>query len=791
MVRVFLKGGVWKNSEDEILKAAVQKYGKNQWARVASLLNRKTAKQCKARWHEWLDPSLRKVEWSAADEQKLLELAKLLPSQWKTIAPMLGRSALQCQEHYEYLLDQAAASSTGGASTVTDDLRQRAAAASGLKAGQIDAHPESKPAKPDPIDMDEDELEMLQEARARLANTQGKKAKRKQRERMLKTAKRLADLQKARELKQAGLLAKQGSRKKRRNEIDLAAEVPFYKAPKVGFHDTSDEFVRTERILQKRLQQVDYGKVNESMVRTRDREAAAAQKREQARLKILEISNEKYLKQQQQKDNDEEQNRPIQFRESLKLPPPTTTGADGSSILDDAATLSTRHTRTTPTRAPTQVLVSELGRDARFSRGEGDDEYYYRRDDATTGTIPPPDDQSSVGVSTMMSVREIARRERKLAKLARAKLEAALAALPVPQYEYELAVPETAAASMETDDVVGVQTVVEEDQADIEAAERERQRLDMEKAYRARSSVLQRAELPRPNLDEDPGNAWEKFQGDMAVVNNADDYERNSRQMIADEMKTLIRYDAYAFPPKMEKQKSKKNGSSKKRKASEVVPRDDNGMVVTSLEPIPEDSLDAARQILAEEFAQLMEEKLNTVMQTGTSRDVALDMLVEDNILVSQKGATDFVFVPASNGSRNGWREVNASEPDSDALLIASLRHEFQRLQDATAHLKRKNDKLASKLDIVNGGHRKRADQFRRDILQLHKDLQDAQIQEAVYRQLLQNEMQGGVDRIERLQQEIRELRKAEALLQKRYGDLLIQKKRIQVTTNPVASSGM
>ena len=25
MVRVFIKGGVWKNSEDEILKAAVQK----------------------------------------------------------------------------------------------------------------------------------------------------------------------------------------------------------------------------------------------------------------------------------------------------------------------------------------------------------------------------------------------------------------------------------------------------------------------------------------------------------------------------------------------------------------------------------------------------------------------------------------------------------------------------------------------------------------------------------------------------------------------------------------------
>ena len=38
--------------------------------------------------------------------------------------------------------------------------------------GEIDPNPESKPARPDPQDMDEDELEMLSEARARLANTQ-------------------------------------------------------------------------------------------------------------------------------------------------------------------------------------------------------------------------------------------------------------------------------------------------------------------------------------------------------------------------------------------------------------------------------------------------------------------------------------------------------------------------------------------------------------------------------------------------------------------------------------------
>jgi hypothetical protein len=33
-------------------------------ARISSLLVRKTPKQCKARWYEWLDPSIKKTEWS-------------------------------------------------------------------------------------------------------------------------------------------------------------------------------------------------------------------------------------------------------------------------------------------------------------------------------------------------------------------------------------------------------------------------------------------------------------------------------------------------------------------------------------------------------------------------------------------------------------------------------------------------------------------------------------------------------------------------------------------------------
>ncbi|CAJ2502065.1 Uu.00g049180.m01.CDS01 [Anthostomella pinea] len=244
-----VKGGVWTNIEDEILKASVSKYGLNQWARVSSLLPRKTPKQCKARWNEWLDPSIKKIEWSKEEDEKLLHLAKLMPTQWRTIAPIVGRTANQCLERYQKLLDEAEQrESTGlgltgpeGGETqapTADDVRR-------LRPGEVDPDPESKPAKPDTIDLDEDEKEMLSEARARLANTQGKKAKRKARERQQEESRRLAALQKRRELKTAGINIKVITRKQ--GQMDYNADIPFEKAPAPGFYDTVDEQTLNER----------------------------------------------------------------------------------------------------------------------------------------------------------------------------------------------------------------------------------------------------------------------------------------------------------------------------------------------------------------------------------------------------------------------------------------------------------------------------------------------------------------------------------------------------------------
>lgn len=310
MPRVMIKGGVWRNTEDEIMKAAVMKYGKNQWSRIASLLHRKSAKQCKARWFEWLDPSIKKTEWAKEEDEKLLHLAKLMPTQWRTIAPIVGRTAAQCLERYEALLDQAQRKEDGG--DIADDPRK-------LKPGEIDPNPETKPARPDPKDMDEDELEMLSEARARLANTQGKKAKRKAREKQLEEARRLASLQKRRELRAAGINTRLRYGTRRNRIIDYNKEIPFEKRPAIGFYDTASEHPDANAINFKRL------RMDQVDEKRRDEEESKERKKDK---KILKKQQENSVPAELLNDSE-----PARKRSKLVLPSPQITDQEMEAIV--------------------------------------------------------------------------------------------------------------------------------------------------------------------------------------------------------------------------------------------------------------------------------------------------------------------------------------------------------------------------------------------------------------------------------------------------------------------------
>ena len=266
-----------------------------------------------ARWFEWLDPSIKKTEWARDEDEKLLHLAKLMPTQWRTIAPIVGRTAAQCLERYEYLLDQAQKKEEGDVDGVSaaDDPRK-------LKPGEIDPNPETKPARPDPADMDEDELEMLSEARARLANTQGKKAKRKAREKQLEEARRLAALQKRRELRAAGIGGRKLVRVKR-GQIHYNEEVPFEKKPAPGFYDTSAEGIENQGITFRGLRQHHLDE------KRRDEEESKLRNKDKKKVKEKKENNIP-----QELFNNEE---PAKKRSKLVLPEPQISDMEMESIV--------------------------------------------------------------------------------------------------------------------------------------------------------------------------------------------------------------------------------------------------------------------------------------------------------------------------------------------------------------------------------------------------------------------------------------------------------------------------
>ena len=734
---------------------------------------------------------------------------------------MIGRTAVQCQEHYEKLLDDAAAaagagSGSGGDTSGTASLREQTA----LRPGQIDPHPENKPAKPDPIDMDEDEMEMLQEARARLANTQGKKAKRKQREQILNQAKRLADLQKRRELKQAGLLSSQAKKKssKRKNEIDFGVEIPFHKVAPAGFHDVSNEKDANEMIRQQRLSKINYQQINENLYRTRDKETAMMKQKEINRLRILEQSNEQYLKASSKGATKakEEANQITMFRQPLRLPAPKTTHPEG---LDDETTgynndmesiynnksvssrklatrtlLSDQHgdhdddtmshrtgitTKTTATTLATRKLSrSEMIHQALqlrdHERGptpllynephvDDDDEdhmeeYDPHEEDDRKLPAQPRGTIHDADITNMSqgTIRDIARQQKKSIQEAKAALAQALASLPVPQYEYELALPTTVETATDDEllDSNHMDVDLVPDQAEIEEQQRQERRRNAMKEYEARSSVLKRPDLPRPPLYLCQSVPPAQIQ---MVSNNTEHNE--SSLLVAKEVQTLLVHDATQFPildhsdTLNKKNKKKRNGTDSNQYNTLK-----DTMDIQEFELIPEDALSAAKRMVDEEYAALLQDRIDTIIRDGHASDqtTALQYLTSVNMRVSLAG-----------------------RPETTS--IESLDNEYDMLSEVTQKLKKKNDKIANKLQITNGGYMKRCTELQDQIQQLHTQLLETQTERAVYTTLQSQEVMGYQERVEQLQKQIKSLRSIEAQLQKEYGSIIIEKRRKEV----------
>ncbi|XP_058470324.1 transcriptional activator Myb isoform X1 [Solea solea] len=92
----------WTREEDENLKKLVELHGSDDWKRIASLLTNRTDVQCQHRWQKVLNPELIKGPWTKEEDQRVIELVhKYGAKRWSVIAKHLkGRIGKQCRERW-------------------------------------------------------------------------------------------------------------------------------------------------------------------------------------------------------------------------------------------------------------------------------------------------------------------------------------------------------------------------------------------------------------------------------------------------------------------------------------------------------------------------------------------------------------------------------------------------------------------------------------------------------------------------------------------------------------------
>jgi hypothetical protein len=88
-------------AEDDQLRTLVERFGEKSWTVIASYMRRRTPRQCRERYKNYLSPSVTNRPWSPEEEALLVEKVSQLGQRWAKIACFFdGRSDVNVKNHW-------------------------------------------------------------------------------------------------------------------------------------------------------------------------------------------------------------------------------------------------------------------------------------------------------------------------------------------------------------------------------------------------------------------------------------------------------------------------------------------------------------------------------------------------------------------------------------------------------------------------------------------------------------------------------------------------------------------
>ncbi|CAO3600636.1 unnamed protein product [Absidia cylindrospora] len=645
--------------------------------------------------------------------------------------------------------------------------------------------------------MDEDEKEMLSEARARLANTQGKKAKRKARERQLEEARRLTSLQKRRELKAAGINVRT---KKMKNTMDYNTDIPFEKRAPLGFYDVTEEKAQKQNAelltnvrlskLNRRRADIEEEKERERKRKQRESGGAApgGNKSEGNQGRFVRAKDSKIIKMQEQEQ--------IAKRRKLVLPAPQVgeeeldeivksgfAGESAKSLVQDndqatsgllgdySITPNTGVARTPRVAAQTDTLMNEArnlialtasqtpllgGENVELhgSEGTGFDGITPRNSSvqtpnpmatplrgatatpSTTGNQTPFKTplRDHFNINDQTESVEATPMDEKMAQLHRKRsLLQGLSSLPKPRNEWEIRLPDVEDDEVDSAKKDQEQQDQAEDMSEVDRRNKELAIKNEQELLGRRSLVVQRG-LPRPTSIP-------------ASIQKVNQHLDDIQVMIQQEFVRLLQHDAIKYP---------------------VV----GGSIAPGATPMGDDLAD-------------VEDEFDTTSLDDARKEMEMELKgmldLNDDTPNIQQAVWDHVV------NEPGYQET--WDKEHDELLFSAKFKEFMTLdempsdQDKVQGLEKiiesnrqtmirdatKAGKLEKKLEVRLGGYMARSTTLSQQIIEAFEELEAAKVEHNSFLNLQMAEKVAIPRRIQALEDEVQKLSQRERDLQQKY----------------------